>query len=176
MFPSQFCCRKEEAAKLLFMYKEEIFLFHLWIINKSTEIHLLILKCFHFQFKILQLTVCTLERELLWLVKNSLFMSVQNDITCDNILLCQQAKYLLLISVLRPQEEVHGLAVFMYPLSCYAFPSSDLSYISLQLSSHSIHMDVGVDNHIIIFTNDKCFGLTGAWWRGWNRIQLQAEM
>ena len=145
------------------MYKEEICLFHLWIINKSTEIHVLILKCCHFVFKLLQLTVCTLQKELLWLVKNSLFLSVQNYITCDkNIRPCEQAKYLLIISALRPQKEVHGLALFTYILSCYALPSNDLSYIALQVSSHSVHMNVGSDKHIIIFTNDKCFGLTGA--------------
>jgi hypothetical protein len=69
---------------------------------------------------------------------------------------------LFVISVLMPQEEGHGLAVFMYALSCYTFPSSDLSYIAMQLRSHSIHMNVGIDNCIIIFTNNKYFGLNGA--------------
>jgi hypothetical protein len=79
---------------------------------------------------------------------------------------------LLVISVLRLQEEVHGLAVFMYALSCYAFPSSDISYIALQLCSHSSHMNVGIDNCIIIFTINKCCGLTVAFQRGWSGIQL----
>jgi hypothetical protein len=39
-------------------------------------------------------------------------------------------------------------------------PSSTYPYIPLQSSIHSVHMNVDNNNHVIVFANDKCLGLS----------------
>jgi hypothetical protein len=57
---------------------------------------------------------------------------------------------------------------FTFLASSYASPSKVLPYTSFQASSHSVHTNVGNDNHTITFNGDKHCGLVDICWVGKN--------
>jgi hypothetical protein len=52
-----------------------------------------------------------------------------------------------------------GVAWLEQILAMFCYSCRRLWYIPFQPSSHSVHTNVGSDNHVIIFANDKLFGL-----------------
>jgi hypothetical protein len=63
-------------------------------------------------------------------------------------------------AIQRPQRVGPWINASTELLSCYTSPSRILPYIPLLSSRHSVHMNAGGDNYIIIFTSNKHFGLT----------------
>jgi hypothetical protein len=63
------------------------------------------------------------------------------------------------VAILRTQKEVQWIDVIHTFLEFQASPSTTLSYIPLQSSSHFVHTNVGGDSHKITFHSKKDFGL-----------------